>query len=497
MDVIGSRAKNWPIRDGKDQARLIASASAVSSHHNDARNGLRDQNDKSKSVASGKPVSGDPHAILSLFDPPDTNREPSHHPAVVAPRESAKPPPRDFRDLFASNESDSLPAENARVSSPQKENKGQKAHSAKPAPRDYHDLFVGNESDASPVANSKQLSPQKENKPIAQGAIAVKGGAGKNFQPSRLFETNSAQPGAPGTPAESQDKYIKPHPQKYNHFELGEGNEDAGTARGEPNRPKTKHQSQWDFEDFMTPDKVPRKIRDQDVRHFGWSDDEPKLESPLKHPIVHQPRPDARTHFEFQDDGTPAGDRRPAGYPRGQGAIKGIGLYKNDVFDDTERSPERKNHPLATVTNVHDRRKVYGPHFTMEDSAADTGANGGTKPVQEAHAKAVQMMKAQWEATDNSPGPPSKQHAPDHHDRARPAARDQENYEGAGHAHEHGPAGIKTGGDGMGGKKGAGRSWGIGDESGDDEDGEGGIRGGKFQAAKKQQAPVDHPLWDF
>lgn len=490
MDVIGSRAKSWPIRDGKDQARLIASSSAVSAHHNGARNSLRDQNDKSttnKSVASGKRLSGDPHASLSLFAPPDTNREISHHPAAVPPRESAKPPPRDFRDLFASNESDSLPAEKSIVSSPQKENKGQKANSANPAPRDYHDLFVGNESDTSPVTNSKQPSPQKENKPIAQGAIAVKGGAGKNFQPSRLFETNSSQPVAPGTPAEPQDKYIKPHPQKYHHFELGEGNEDAGTARGEPNRPKSKHQSQWDFEDFMTPDKVPRKIRDQDVRHFGWSDDEPKLESPPKHPTVHQPRPDARTHFEFQDDGTRAGDGRPAGYPRGQGGIKGIGLYKNDVFDDTERSPERKSHPLATVTNVHDRRKVYGPHFTMEDPGADTGANGGTKPVPEAHAKAVQMMKAPWDATDASPGSTSTS---THH--ARPAARDQENYEGAGHGH----AGIKTGGDGMGGKKGAGRRWGFGDDGGDD-DGEGGIGGGKFQAAKKQQARVDHSLWDI
>lgn len=494
VDVIGSRARNWPIRDGKDQARLIASSSAVGSQNNgptrtDARNGLPDQNERSgpnKPIASSKNVTGDPHASLSLFAPQDTNREPSHHPAAVAPRASAKPPPRDYNDLFASNESDLLPAESARVS-PQKENKGLKAQSAKPPPRDYHDLFVGNESDASPAAKSKQLSPQKENKPVALNAIAGKGGSGKNFQPSRLFETNNSQPGTPGTPGESSDKFIKPHPKKYNHFELGEGNDDAGTApRAMPNRPKTKHQSQWDFEDFMTPEKVPQKIRDQDVRHFGWSDDEPNMESPVKHPNVHHPRPDARPHFEFQDDGTPAADRRAAGHPRGQGAMKGMGLYKNNVFDETERSPERKSHPLATVTNVKDRRQMPDSDATMNDSAADTGANGGTKPIPEARAKAVKMMDAQWEAADQSPGPPTT-----HHDHGRPASRDQENYAGT----RNGPAGIKTGGDGMGGKKGAGRRWGFGDES--DEDGEGGINGGKFRAIKKQQAPVDHTVWDF
>lgn len=499
MDVIGSRARNWPIRDGKDQARLIASSSAVASQNNvpnrtDARNGLPTQNEKSttnKSITSGKNVTGDPHASLSLFTSQDTSRETSHHPAAVAPRASAKPPPRDYRDLFASNESDSLPAENVSVSSPQKENKGQKAQSSKPPPRDYHELFVGNESDASPVAKSKQASPQKENRPTTPGAIASKGGAGKNFQPSRLFENENPQPGTPGTPVESGEKFIKPHPKKYNHFELGEGNEDGGTGRAIPTRPKTKHQSQWDFEDFNTPEKVPQKIRGQDVRHFGWSDDEPIMESPVKQPRVHHPRPDARPHFEFQDDGTPAGDRRPAGHPRGPGAIKGMGLYKNDLFDEAERSPERKSHPLATVTNVQDRRKDFDRHFTMDDSLADSGANGGAKPVPEARTKAVKMMDAQWEATDHSPGQPSKnQHLHDR-DRGRPASRDQENHTGGGNGH----VGVKSAGDGMGGKKGAGRRWGFGDES--DEDHEGGINGGKFQADKKQQAPVDHTVWDF
>lgn len=471
MDVIGSRARNWPIRDGKDQARLIASSSAVGSQTNgptrsDARNGLPDQNEKStanKTIASSRHVTGDPHASLSLFAPQVTNRDTSHHPAAVAPRVSAKPPPRDYHELFAGNESGSLPAENAGVSPPQKD-KGLKAQSARPPPRDYHDLFVGKESDDSPVAKSQQSSPQKENRPLTPGAMVSKGGAGKNFQPSRLFETGNSQAGTPGTPVGSSDKFIKPHPKKYNHFELGEGNEEAGTGRGMATRHKAKHQSQWDFEDFMTPEKVPQKIRSQDVRHFGLGDDEPYMESPVKHPNVHQPRPDARPQFEFQDDGTPAGDRHPAGHSRGQGGIRGMGLYKNDAFDGAERSPERKSHPLATVANVQDRRNVLDPHGIMDPSAAYTGANGGAQPVPEART---------------------------HRDQGRPASQDQENYAGADNRH----VGIKSGGDGMGGKKGAGRSWGFGDES--DEDGEGGLNSGKFQAVKKQQAPVDRTVWDF
>lgn len=484
--MIGARARNWPIRDGKDQARLIASSAAHSQTNepiSDTRIGSRDQNARvtNQPVASSKNVTGDPHASLSLFAPRDTNNLPSHQPAAVATRISAKPPPRDYQDLFASNESDGLSAD-ARVSSPQKENRGLKAQSAKPPPRDYSDLFVGNESENTVPGN--HFTPN------------TKGGAGKNFQPSRLFDTDNSQPGTPGTPVDPSDKFIKPHPSRYNHFELGAGNEtDKGAVLP---RPKTKHQSQWDFEDFMTPEKVPQKIRDQDVRHFGWSDDEPNMDSPVKHPKVTQARPDARTHFDFQDEGTPAGDRAPANHPRGQGNNKGgMGLYKNDLFEHSERSPspQKKSHPLSTVTNLKDRHQDLDPHFAMtDDSPGDAGLNGTNKPIPESRSKAVKMMEAQWEASDRSLGPPAKTQAfHNNADRSRSASTDKENDSNAGNNSRH--LGIKSGGDGMGGKKGAGRSWGFGDES--DEDGQGGINGGKFRAGKKQQAPKDSAFWDF
>ncbi|CAD6593204.1 MAG: hypothetical protein ASARMPRED_007156 [Alectoria sarmentosa] len=505
VDVIGSRARNWPIRDGKDQARLIASSAAgIILSNGPARpateNGCRDANlaaVTTKPRSQSKNVTRDPHASLALFAPRG-EEEDSSAPAAVAPRASAKPPPRD-----------------------------------------YHDLFVGNESDASPISREKIASPQKEN--MTPGPVAPKGGAGKNYQPSRLFEKDNSQPGTPGTPTESSGKFIKPDPMRYSHFEFGDGNEKQKPLAV---RPKSKHQNNWDFADFMTPDKVPTKVRGQDIRHFGWSDDEPVMDSPAKHPAVAKARPDANTNFEFQDDGTPAGERR-AGHPRVQGDRKGFGMYQNSVFDqsDLPPSPEKEGHPLA---NLNDRRKNFDPHFSMTDDSPSQSAKMEKQPMPEARAKVVQHMGAQWEASDQSPGPRPTSKI---EDVINPGSRDKENImNGDGNKHvgiksggdgmggkkgagrswgfgddSPGPqpgrknenrsnsisgdkeiisngggkkhVGIKNGGDGMGGKKGAGRSWGFGDDS--DEDGIGGMNGGKFQASKIQQAPKDSGFWEF
>ena len=349
-----------------------------------------------------------------------------------------------------------------------------KAQSAKPPPRDYHDLFVGNDSDSSPVV-AKGAGPSSKTDILSppnfpgDKAIAPKGGAGKNYQPSRLFDQDFQE-------QDTQQSPYKPHPKKYEHFDFGNG-EDGPKAE---NRPKSKHQSNWDFEDFATPVK-PNKVRDQDKRHFGWEDDEPVMDSPAKHPNVPKPRPDADPHFEFQDDGTPANNRRPAGHPRGAGGARNTGMYQNNLFDeDTNVGLETKtSKPLAPVTNLADRRKDFDPHFEYTDSPS-AGGNEPKKPVPEALSKVVKDLGANWEATDESPSQaPSKKHA--EHEGV-----DKENgAPGQGKFKE----GIKSGGDGMGGKKGQGRSWGFGSDSGDEDT--------TFRAGKKQQAPKENTLWDF
>lgn len=503
VDVIGSRARNWPICDGKDQARLIASSAARITQSNGptrpaSENCSHDTNQvavTTKPSSQSKNVTRDPHASLALFAPREEEDD-SSAPAAVAPRASAKPPPRD-----------------------------------------YHDLFVGNESDASPVSKEKIASSQKEN--MTPGPIAPKGGAGKNYQPSRLFETDNSQPGTPGMPIESSGKYIKPDPNKYNHFEFGDGNE---TQKPTAARPKSKHQNNWDFADFMTPDKVPTKVRGQDIRHFGWSDNGPVMDSPAKHPAVAKARPDADTNFQLQDDVTPAGERRP-GRSHGQGDLKGFGMYQNNVYDESDLppSPEKKGQPLA---NLKDRRKNSDPHFGITDDSPSQSATVNKQPMPEARAKVIQQMGAQWEASDQLPGPHLTSKI---EDVIHPIFGDKENIlSGGGNRHvgiksggdgmggkkgagrswgfeddSPGPqaasknrinqisgdkenisnefvkkhVGIKNGGDGMGGKSGAGRSWGFGDDS--DEDGIGGMNGGKFQASKIQQAPKDSGFWDF
>ena len=475
VDVIGSRARNWPIRDGRDQARLIASSAAgVTQSNGPARpETINDSGNTRQAAVTTKPrsqssnVTRDPHASLDLFAPRQ-EEEDSSAPASVAPRASAKPPPRD-----------------------------------------YHDLFVGHESDASPVSREKMASPQKD--VMTPGPIASKGGAGKNYQPSRLFENDNSQPGTPGTPVESSAKFIKPDPTKYDHFEFGDGNERKKPMAA---RPKSKHQNNWDFKDFMTPEKVPTKIRGQDVRHFGWSDEESVMDSPAKHPAIAKARPDANANFSFQDDGNPGGERRTGGLGD-QSNAKGLGMYQNNVLEENDLppSPEKRGHPLA---NLKDRRKNFDPHFSMTDDSPSQSANAKKMPVPEAINSASGDKEnilngggnkhvgiksggdgmggkrgagRSWGFGDDSPGPQLFNKS---ENRINPNSVEKENIANGG-GKDH--VGVKNGGDGMGGKRGAGRSWGFGDDS--DEDGIGGMNGGKFQASKIQQAPKDSGFWDF
>ncbi|KAL8738465.1 MAG: hypothetical protein Q9181_000721 [Wetmoreana brouardii] len=474
IDVIGSRGKNWPIRDGKDHVKLITSSAAAAAQTGTSRptlkEGPQDPNEvviTSKPTEARKNITRDPHASLSLFAPRDEDYEASQKPTIAAPRGSAKPPPRDYKELFGDNGDGPSETQQGPVSPKKGARPGSKDQSAKPPPRDYHDLFVGGDADASPSSQARPASPQKDSAPVA------KAGAGKNFQAIRLFDTVPEQPAAPGA---SPDKARKPHPKKFNHFEFSDEPLE-NTQQAVPGRPKTKHQSQWDFQDFSTPEKIPQKIRSQDVRHFGWGEDDTAQNSPLKNPHVPQPRPDAKSHFELLDDATPPGaSKRAAAPPRGHAADRGAGLYKNSLFDEEGAgSPEKKTaHPLSTVTNLKDRRKDFDPHFEMNDESPVTEQKQPARAISEARSKVVKMMDKQWEAADQIPEPAHIKSS---------KATGKEN------------AGIKTGGDGMGGRKDAMRNWGFGDDS--DGDGVAAVNGGKFRPAKKQQGKQDEGFWDY
>ncbi len=452
IDVIGKNGRNWPIRDGKDQIKLIVSSVKSAGHNASPENG------QSKITRSHEP-----HASLSLFAARDRSVNDTL-PPVVAPRSSAAPPQRD-----------------------------------------YHDLFVGYDSDPSspgrtPVPQHRSESPQR--------AEATKAGAGRNFPPSRLFDKDEAE--EEETHETATEKSYRPNPTRYNHFDItgGEG-EPEEHQRPEKQVKASKHGSQWNFDDFMTPQKIiPGKVlRTNDVRHWGNSDDE-VIDSPVKAKKVDKPRKDAEPHFEFEDDGTPEGVR-VVGRPRGQGANTGQGLYKNNLYDDeTGEAPAATAGQKApkSISNVGDRKKIFDPHFQFTDNSPTTAtaprstSEATEQPLRSDRAKAVKMMDANWDSYDQSPV--SKENA-------RPVGI---RTDGDGMGGKKGvlseatnnssrndpPKGILTVGNGMGGKKGTARSWGFGDES-DGEEAGGINQPAKFRTGKTQGKPqaTGGDFWDF
>lgn len=460
IDVIGARGRNWPIHDGKDHARLIKSS--VEASTTAVPTARRSKNEHEVVITSRGPpgaspskgphqnVTRDPHASLALFAPRDENDEDNAPPAVIAPRASAKPPPRD-----------------------------------------YHDLFVGNHSNDAPQATSKGRSFAGAGN-SHDDPIAPKGGAGKNYKPSRLFDHDSPAD-EQATPNHQAEHFYKPNPAKYRHFDFADGSEEIPEKDlpkpASPLKPRTtKHGSQWNFEDFSTPAKPKNKVRGQDVRHFGWSDDEGELTSPVKVPKVDKPRRDAETHFQFEDQGTPAAaeEKRPSGPPKGSTHSTASGLYENNLYTEespakaTQSSqpsqPSQPSRPLGNVTNIN-HRKVFDSQFEMTDDSPSSKDKMAEKPAATQHQAAVKMMDSNWDAYDQSPKESKKENVP-----------------GKGRN-----TGIATAGDGMGGRKGSGRQWGFGDDSDGEETG--GVNGSGFQKGvpgkKQNQAPADNGIWNY
>lgn len=463
IDVIGRTGRNWPIRDGKDQIKLILS-SVKSTGQTSVEAQQPEVVDRSRSNSSN--VTRDPHASLSLFAPRSKNTDDSL-PAIVAPRASAKPPPRD-----------------------------------------YHDLFVGNDSDNSPASPSKGArATDRTESPSRPPVIPSKSGAGKNYGPSRLFEVDDDDvvdsPVRPSPPKDhSAEHFYRPNPKKYQHFDFADGSEAQDVPKQAPlKKTESKHGSQWSFDDFATPQKnVPTKVlRNNDIRHWGNSDDEVE-ESPVKIKKENKPRKDAETHFEFIDDGTPEGQPRLIGRPRGAGQNTGLGLYKNNLYDDDNGGTAGGDEPrtINTIANTKDRRKDFDPSFSMTDDSP------ASKPSQqqanrEDRAKVIKMMDANWTATDASPS--QKENVP-----TSPTASRPNTGTGKGPLSEStntmsnrndNPRGIVTAGDGMGGKKGTGRQWGFGDDS--DVEVELSNKPSKYRTGKTQgkNQATGGDFWDF
>ncbi|OJJ46104.1 hypothetical protein ASPZODRAFT_2054804 [Penicilliopsis zonata CBS 506.65] len=344
MEVIGARSRHWPIREAKDQTRLIKSAYAGVGAENGvpASAPAAAAEDRANPISPSKKHIKDPYAADSLFD-------------LLSPkndRTGAVLPPR-------------APS------------------SAQPAPREYGELFVGEEE-------SPDATPSKQSRPVAPKA------GSKNYQPARIFGDDDT--------AEEKQSFYKTHPNKFGHFELG-GDNSEREVKPTPGRPKSRHISQWQFEDFTTPEKPKRKPRGQEVRHFGWSDEDPELmETPPAHPRVIHPRRDAETHFELAENNGDDDSRRVISSFQN----RGMSLYQNHLYrDENDATPVKREEkaPLSVVANGVHRKKDFDSHWVMSDSspAGDKVNAENKKPISQDQLKHVKMMESSWDKYDESP----------------------------------------------------------------------------------------------
>lgn len=437
--MIGKTGRNWPIRDGRKQTELILSSTSLTQQKlDDKEKILQNGIIGSKSQEVTKNATRDSHASLSLFTPRDQKMS-EQVPVRAAPRSSAKPPARDYSEIFGSQEME--------PSSPTR----------------------------SPVSSH-------DRKKTGKARVS-----NQNFGPSRLFDVEEK------AQVKSSDKSMNPI--KYKHFEFTDGVPNSGEENPIRKVKSGKHESHWDFDDFVTPQKIiPSKgMRVHDVRHWGNSDDE-VLESPERIKKVDRPRRDAETHFEFEDSISQETEIRSYSRARGQGNDNGLGLYKELFCEPEENAREYVKPEIHGIANAKDRQKDFEAHFTMTDKSP-----GVPKPekMTDDKAKAVKMMDANWSSYDKSPTQKENNSASSFLSRnngSQPLS-ETTNSLNIGNRRQ---CGIKTHGDGMGGRKGNESAWACGEF--DDAEKEAGLsKHRKFRTGKQggiTQANNDD-FWDF
>jgi hypothetical protein len=190
---------------------------------------------------------------------------------------------------------------------------------------------------------------------------------------------------------------------------------------------------------------------------------------------VHKARPDADPHFQLVDDGTPEAERKQHHTSKGRLHNKGLGLYQDHVLHTTS-DDEGDNafqgdvkRPLGDVTTAvknENRKKDFGSQWEMTDDSPATkkpsNGNGNVKHVGQDRQKVLNGLNAHWGLYEDSPEQHKKENVNNLADR-----------------------GIKTSGNGMGGRKGSETNWTLGDDD--------------YAAVPKKnaQAAETKSFWDF
>ncbi|KAJ5698607.1 hypothetical protein N7462_000612 [Penicillium macrosclerotiorum] len=379
VEVIGARGRQWPIREAKEQVRLLRTSATARSEAPALAPSQDGNGDLPPRPSSpGKRHIKDPYAADSLFDLLSPNKaDAARDQDVDAPLRSSSPGKRHTKDPYAAGSLTELLSPSKDTSAPLRP---YAPSAAQPAPRQYGELFVGDEEPGTPSKPEKVVAPK----------------AGSKFQGSLIFQ---------GEPLDDDRAPYKSDPKKFHHFEIGADNTKL-ELKEEPKRGKSRHQSQWDFSDFATPQKPVRNQTAEEARHFGYSDAE--AESPPARPPVFKPRKDAEVHFEMADEMKDGDDGRIISSFQGRGQH----LYENRLFDENgvavpTEAEEKQQEPLSVVGNNANRKKDFDPHWEMTDASPTASKSGSetSKPISSDRVKAVKMMESSWDNFDLSPEP--------------------------------------------------------------------------------------------
>ena len=183
--------------------------------------------------------------------------------------------------------------------------------------------------------------------------------------------------------------------------------------------------------------------------------------SPVRVERVYKARPGTGHQFEFEDDGTPAA-RKPQPPTKGGVSNKGQGLYKDHVIgnDDDEGTAHGDGRALDDATKAvksKNRSQDFGAHWEMNDNTPVSKSNENQKPSHQA-------TKSNFGFYDESPQQSYKINIAGNGMGNRAGTQfslfDDEPEEPKADDRSIGNhKGIKATGDGMGGRKGAEKSF--------------------------------------
>ncbi|KAK2741903.1 hypothetical protein FQN57_005462 [Myotisia sp. PD_48] len=393
IGIIGQRSSSWPIRDGAEQLRLINSsvAAAARSAPLSVSTPAPSQSDKNgfDSTLSSPSKKKDPHASLSLFEQRNIDE---HVPRTTRSSvSSAKPPVREYNELFGEDELDVTPTK-PQQGIPETPRTNTKKYN-------HFEFGVG-------TAPPRSESRSKPRSHFELGEAKVFDPTAKQAKPSKApghFEFGEAD-----APVVGKAKPLKPN--RDSHFDFGDA-EFPGDKQSLPARPRSsKHMSQWDFEDFVTPQKTNRKVGAQNLRNIGWSDDEVD-QSETPKPQLRVPRPprqNAEVHFKIQDEASPLPEGKRPVKKTNDAVHKGLKLYENNLYEEDEGKTSTQAEarvPLSTAHNAVNRRKDFDSHWLMTDEtpAEDKDASDEHKHINADRMKAVRMMDSSWDTqTDDA-----------------------------------------------------------------------------------------------